>query len=216
MVQAPTPVTAGGKERLLTGDSVLEEVNLVGAPLGGSCSLTQRLRGETLGKSKCGSSVKFTESGQDCRVPGTSLQATWDCVLRSPGKRDHSLWSGPHQRSSWLASLKSVEWWVERQCGCWEDSSLGARPTPGRGCGVSDLGPVFEGLGLEFGCLGTEWREEVPVLGGHRGGAAGVMWGPGRAALDGGENREHRRRGEGSPVKGLLPVWLIPSRTPRG
>lgn len=51
MVQAPTPVTAGGKERLLTGDSVLEEVNLVGVPLGGSCSLTQRLRGETLEKS---------------------------------------------------------------------------------------------------------------------------------------------------------------------
>lgn len=176
--------------------------------------MTQRLSGETLEKSKCGSSVTFTESGQDCRVPGTFLQAAWDCVLRPLGKRDHSLWSGPLQRSSWLASLKSAEWWVERQRGCWEEGSLGARPTPGRGCGVSDLGPLFEGLGLD--CLGTEWREEIPALGGHRGGAASVMGGPGRAALDGGENREHGRRGEGSPVKGLLPVWLIPSRTPRG
>ena len=61
MVQAPTPVTVGGKERLLTGDSVLEEVDPVGVPLGGSSSLTQRLREETPEKSKCGSGVKFTE-----------------------------------------------------------------------------------------------------------------------------------------------------------
>lgn len=48
---------------------------------------------------------------------------------------------------------------------------------------MSDLRPVFEGLGLEFGCLGTEWREEIPALGGHRGGAASVMGVPGRAGM---------------------------------
>lgn len=119
MVQAPTPVTVGGKERLLTGDSVLEEVNLVGVPLGGSCSLTQRLRGETLEKSKCGSGVKFTESGQDCRVPGAFLQAAWDCVLRPPGKRDHSLWSGAWS-GGWRGSVdvgRTALWGLGRHRG---------------------------------------------------------------------------------------------------
>ena len=200
----------------------------MGVPLGGRSSLTQRLREETPEKSKCGSSVKFTESDQDCRATGTFLQAPWNGVLRPPGKHDHSLRSGPLRRSSWLASLKSVEWWVERQRGCWEDGLLGAPPTPGRGCGVSHLGPVFEGLELEFGSLGTEWREKITALGGHRGGAASVTrGGPGkgqggrgracrRPVLDGGENWEHGRRGEGSSEKGLLAEWLIPSRVPGG
>ena len=64
----------------------------LGAPVGESCSLTQRLRGETLGKSKCGSTVKLTESGQDCRVPGTavSLPETWQGLLSEA--REKQVW----------------------------------------------------------------------------------------------------------------------------
>ena len=228
MVQAPTPVTVGGKERLLTGDSVLEEVDPVGVPLGGSSSLTQRLREETLEKSKCGSGVKFTESptrtaeplGPFCRPLGTVSSDPWESVTTLCGQGRFEGAVGLPPSRAW-----SGGWRGRVGIGRMAPWGLGRR----RGEGVACLiWPVFEGLRLEFGSLGTEWREKITVLGGHRGGAASVTSGetgegPRRAGKSlqeagprRGENWERGRRGEGSPEKGLLAEWLIPSRAPGG